>query len=34
MPADLDKLRNAVDNDVFKKAVYDKLVPKVNAIGC
>ena len=25
-------LINVVDNDVFKKTVYDKLVTKVNAI--
>ena len=31
-PADLGKVRNAVDNDVFKKAVCGKLFPKVKAI--
>ena len=31
-PADLSKLSNVVNNDVFKKAVYDKLVGKVNNI--
>ena len=32
VPTDLSKLSN-VKNDVVKKAVYDKLVPKVDAIG-
>ena len=30
--ADLSKLSNVVNSDVIKKAVYDKLVAKVNAI--
>ena len=29
IPADLSKLSNLVKNDVVKKIVYDKLVPKV-----
>ena len=29
---DLNKLSNIVNNNVVKKAVYDKLVMKVNAI--
>ena len=29
---DFSKLSNVVDNDVVKKAVYDKLVAKINAI--
>ena len=33
VPADLSKLSNVVDNDAIKKAVYDKLVIKVNAIN-
>ena len=32
IPADLSKLSDVVKNDVVKKAVYDKLVAKVNAI--
>ena len=32
VPDDLAKLSNAVDNDVVKKTVYDKLVTKVNNI--
>ena len=32
VPIDLSKLSNAVTNDVVKKAVYDKLVTKVNNI--
>ena len=31
-PVDLSKLSNVVKNDVVKKAVYDKLVAKVNNI--
>ena len=31
-PVDLSKLNNVVKNDVVKKAVYDKLVAKVNNI--
>ena len=31
-PTDLGKLNNALENNVIKKAVYDKLVEKVNAI--
>ena len=30
--ADLSKLIYAVDNDVARKSVYDKLVTRVNAI--
>ena len=30
--ADLSKLSNVVDNDVVKKILYNKLVPRVNAI--
>ena len=30
VPADLSKLSDAVKNDVVKKAVYEKLVAKVN----
>ena len=32
VPVDLNKLSDAVKNDVVKKAVYDKLVAKVNNI--
>ena len=32
VPVDLSKLRGVVKNDVVKKAVYDKLVAKVNNI--
>ena len=32
VPTDLSKLSNVVKNDVVKKAVYDKLVTKVNVI--
>ena len=32
VPVDLSKLSDIVKNDVVKKAVYDKLVPKVNHI--
>ena len=32
VPTDLSKLSNVVKNDVVKKTVYDKLVPKVNNI--
>ena len=32
VPLDLSKLSNAVKNDIVKKTVYDKLVPKVNNI--
>ena len=32
VPVDLSKLSNVVKNDVVKKAVYDKLVSKVNNI--
>ena len=31
-PIDLSKLSDVVKNDVAKKTVYDKLVPKVNSI--
>ena len=31
-PTDLSELNNALENNVIKKAVYDKLVEKVNAI--
>ena len=31
-PADLSKLSNVVNNDVVKKALFNKLVTKVNAI--
>ena len=31
--ADLSKLSDVVKNDVVKKAVYDKLVAKLNSIG-
>ena len=31
-PVDFSKLSNLVNNEVVKKAVYDKLVAKVNAI--
>ena len=31
-PVDLNKLSDLVKNDVVKKTVYDKLVPKVNSI--
>ena len=30
---DLSKLSNVVNNDVVKKIMYDKLVPKVNNIN-
>ena len=33
VPVDLSKLSNVVKNDVVKKTVYDKLVPKVNNIN-
>ena len=32
IPADLSKLSNLVKNDVVKKTVFDKLVPKVDNI--
>ena len=32
VPVDLSKLSDVVKNDVVKKAVYDKLVTKVNNI--
>ena len=32
VPADLSKLSNVVKNDIVKKAMYDKLVEKVNNI--
>ena len=32
VPVDLSKFSDAVKNDVVKKAVYDKLVAKVNSI--
>ena len=32
VPVDLSKLSEVVKNDVVKKTVYDKLVPKVNSI--
>ena len=32
VPVDFSKLSDVVKNDVFKKAVYDKLVAKVNNI--
>ena len=32
VPVDLSKLSNVVKNEVVKKTVYDKLVPKVNNI--
>ena len=32
VPVDLNKLSNAVKDDVIKKAVYDKLVSKVHNI--
>ena len=32
VPVDLSKLSDVVKNDVVKKAVYDKLVAKVNSI--
>ena len=32
IPVDLSKLTDVVKNDVAKKAVYDKLVTKVNNI--
>ena len=32
VPVDLIKLNNVVKNDLVKKAVYDKLVAKVNNI--
>ena len=31
-PVDLSKLNNVVNNDVVRKTVYDKLVPKINNI--
>ena len=34
VPVDLSKFSDAVKNDVVKKAVYDKLDPKVNNIVC
>ena len=33
VPVDVSKLSDVVKNDVIKKAVYDKLVAKVNNIG-
>ena len=33
VPVDLSELSDAVKSDVVKKAVYDKLVEKVNNIG-
>ena len=33
VPVDLSKLSDVVKNDVVKKVVYDKLVPKVNDIN-
>ena len=33
VPVDLSKLSDVVKNDVVKKVVYDKLVPKVNNIN-
>ena len=33
VPVDLSKLSNVVKNDVVKKTVYDKFVPKVNNIN-
>ena len=33
VPVDLSKLSNVVNNDVAKKIMYDKLVPKVNNIN-
>ena len=32
VPVDLSKLNDVVKNDVAKKAVYDKLIAKVNNI--
>ena len=32
VPVDLSKLSNVVNNDVVKKTVYDKVVPKLNDI--
>ena len=32
VPVDLSKLSDVVKNDIVKKAVYDKLVEKVNNI--
>ena len=32
VPTNLSKLSKVVDNDVFKKTVYDKLFTKVNTI--
>ena len=32
VPADLSMLSNVVDNDVFKKTVYNQVLSKVNAI--
>ena len=32
VPVDLSKLSDIVKNNVVKKAVYDKLVAKVNSI--
>lgn len=31
-PVNLNKFSNLVDNDLAKKAVYNKLIPQVNAI--
>ena len=33
VPVDLSKLSNVVNNDVVKKIMYDKLVPKVKNIN-
>ena len=33
IPVDVSKLSDVIKNDVAKKAVYDKLVAKVNNIG-
>ena len=33
IPVDLSKFSDVVKNDVVQKAVYDKLVAKVNNIG-
>ena len=33
VPVNLSKLSDVVKNDVFKKAVYDKLAEKVNNIS-
>lgn len=32
VPADLYKLNNAVDNNVVKKTIYDKLVIKADTV--